>query len=80
MDLEMTTQVFNIILTLKELKKEPYVIDKDDMNMLYTYWKLYDINKYMTIKGFRKCVVLYSIHTGKNLRSACDELCKKIIF
>lgn len=72
--------IFNIISKMKGIKTEPYIINSEDMNLLYTYWKLYKLNKYMTLKKFRKVIVEYSVFTSKTLHSACDELCQKIIF
>lgn len=73
-------KIFNIILQLKGIKKVPYILDSEDMLVIYNYWKIYGLNKYMTIKKFRKVVVEYSVFTGKTLHSACEELCKKIKF
>ncbi len=74
------TQVFNTMLIFKNIKKESYIIDKEDIFVIYNYWKIYGFNKHMTFRGFRKCVVEYSVFSGKTLHNACEDLSKKIIF
>lgn len=72
--------VFNIILTLKGTKKEPYIIDSEDMFIIYNYWYVYGLNKYLTAKKFRKIIVEYAVESGLTIHKSCEDLCQKIIF
>ena len=70
--------VFNLFLTFKEFKAEPYIINSEDSITILQYWKVYKIYKHMKLKDFEKCVVGYSVTANLPIYTTCEEIAKKL--
>lgn len=79
-DFESHMNIFKLILTFKNVKKKSeYIIDADDMKLIWDYWRVYKLYKHISLKKYRKCVVEYSVFAGIPFYKSCEELSKKII-
>jgi len=70
--------VFNLLSTFKYIKKEKYIVSKEDNDLLIQYWKAYKIYKVLKISDFRNAVVNYSVIKNVTFSKACDEMCEKL--
>jgi hypothetical protein len=71
--------VFNLISSLKFIKKEKLIITDLDEFVMYDTYKEYMINRWFKYKLFRKVVIDFSINDMRPIDEASLIIAEKII-
>lgn len=75
----MITDVFNLILQLKNIKKVKYNLTDEDKFIIKSYYKAYKLNKIIGYKIYMNTVIDFSIKTLSSPHKCCELLSKAIV-
>ena len=70
------TEVFDLILQLKYIKKENLNIDKKDIKIIKLFYS--DVKDFISYKLWRKIVIDYHIETMSDIIDSCYDLIEPI--
>jgi hypothetical protein len=74
----MNLEIFNLIYSLKDIKKTELVLSKDDIYIIDQFYKI--VKKHIYKRGFIKAVKSYQLDTMEtDMYLICDVISKEII-